>query len=327
MTDTKKTSDRSNGTSEYRQHRGIPQGEKKESPAIDRKKMDKVLYRERLGLEDEWVIPTELPPFIRAGIEQRAKSGRKMKTIQDREEVKEEVTKTMKKVKSCIKTLVEAGCCERLLYFCLEELSPEAEQIRAGRRRMSVRREDDEYELLDEREGERPSKTRDDMEPVKENVERTRRLIHLHQRELLRVAETGQVSVPSGMPEAEVPEYALALLMRSLTWVSRLADSYTASYEKKILEAKGLLFLTAYVVRYSETKEIRKKGRFGENALVGLVKHATGKEWSLKKLHGRLLKFKEDQHFLYRLLVKRLDEEHDTPAAEIKSSLPENPSI
>ena len=85
----------------------------------DRKRMDEVLLRERLGLDDDWLnrdekgvahIPKRLPAFIR------------------RENSEEEVAE----VEAAMNRLVAAGCRRQALYFCLQELSPAAERSRKG---------------------------------------------------------------------------------------------------------------------------------------------------------------------------------------------------
>ena len=59
-----------------------------------------------------------------------------------------------------------------VLYFCLEELSPEAAAIREGRRRMSVPEKDGEYRSARRADGRRPLATREHMEAVRNKAER-----------------------------------------------------------------------------------------------------------------------------------------------------------
>jgi hypothetical protein len=96
----------------------------------------------------------------------------------------------MKHVETDIGRLVAAGCRRPVIYFCLEELSPVAVAIRAGRRRVSVPRKDGEYDLLPEREREpRPRPAREDLEEVRAKTDAARRVIHRYRRELELVAD------------------------------------------------------------------------------------------------------------------------------------------
>jgi len=90
---------------------------------IDRKKISEAVLADRLGLNEEWIdyedqkgglewesfAPDDLPQFIRCKLE----------------------SAEIKDVERNVKRLVEAGCCEPVIYFCLEELSPEADQRRS----------------------------------------------------------------------------------------------------------------------------------------------------------------------------------------------------
>ena len=150
------------------------------------------------------------------------------------------------------------------------------------------------------------------MEAVGNKAKAARRLIHRHQRELLLIADTKEVPPPSGiMTEPEIAEYALALLEDSLTWVSGLAEAYTAPFEKTLLKSKGLLYLTAYVLAHADASKIRRRRRDGvDKALAGLASMVTKREWSPSDLLAKLRKFERDHPRLYKLLVRKLDELH-----------------
>ena len=190
-----------------------PKGKKTKKARIERRKVSEALLADRLGLYDEWVerwqqgskcveeslVPSNLPQFVRK---------RTPAEIMD--------------VERNVKRLVAAGCRRPVLYFCVEELSPEAPAIRAGRRRRSVPGKDGEYGLLAVREEERPHATREDMEAVRNKA----RLIHRHQRELLLVGDTREVPLPSGiMTVPENADDALSLLKESLTCQGKVESS------------------------------------------------------------------------------------------------------
>ena len=276
---------------------------------VPRRKMDEALLKERLGLCEEWIdrweqdgkcieeslAPAELPPFIRATLS-RGK---------------------VNNVEGHLNRLVAAGCRRPVLYFCLEELSPEAEAIRAGRRRRSVPGEDGEFSLAAGRTEGRPYATREDMEAVRNKAEAALRLIHDHQRELLLVADTGEIPLPSGMMTTqEDADDALSLLKGSLAWVSTLAEAYTAPFEKTLLKSKGLLYLTAYVLSHADARKIHGQAQTGvDNALARLASTVSHKAWSPSDLREKLRKFEKDHERLYKLLMRKLDDLHRYHAA------------
>jgi hypothetical protein len=251
-------------------------------------RVDDVLLAERLGLCEEWVerweqggewkeesrARDELPQFVRAAL------GRYK--VDD--------------VEGHVGRLAEAGCLRPVLYFCLEELSPEAAAVREGRRRRSVPREDGEFDLLPAREEERPLATREDMEAVQSKAEKVRGLFHRYRRDLLLVADTNEFSLPTGiMTGPEDAEDALALLEDSLTWVYSLAGAYAAPFEKTLLKSKGLLYLTAYVLPHAGARETRgRRGNSVDTALAGLARMLTKRKLSPSDLRAKLRKFEKD---------------------------------
>ena len=271
---------------------------------MSRKKVEEVLLADRMGLNDEWVerqeeggkcveqslAPDGLPPSIRAMLGPRKTDD----------------------VEGHIRRLVKAGCLRPVLYFCLEQLSPEAVAAREGKRWRSVPREDGELDLFAERTEGRPLATRQDLEAVVNKADDTRRLIQHHRRELLLVADTNEFRLPTGMEAApKDADDAFWLLNESLSWVSSLAGAYSAPLAKKIVKSKGLLYLTAYVVKHTDAGKIR--GRLGDgvgDALAGLASMVTKKEWAPSDLLAKLRKFENDHPRLYKLLVCKLGELH-----------------
>jgi hypothetical protein len=271
---------------------------------VPRRRIEEALLEERLGLCEEWIerweqggkcfaeslAPAALPPFIHATL------GRHK----------------VYRVEEYLNRLVAAGCSRPVLYFCLEELSPEAAAKREGRRRLSVPEKDGEYRLLDERDGGRPLATREEMEAVRNKAIATRRRVRRYRRELLLVADTQEVPPPSGMTALpEDTDDALALAEESLDWVANLAGAYTAPFEKTLLKSKGLLYLTAYVLRHADPRKVAGGRRNGvDKAHAGLVRILTKRKLSPSDLRAKLRKFERDYPRLHRLLVRKLDELH-----------------
>ena len=271
---------------------------------VPRRRVEEALLEDRLRLNDEWVerweeggncveeslAPAGLPLFIQ--------------TTLRRDKVY--------RVEEYLNRLVAAGCRRPVLYFCLEQLSPEAEAAREGRRWKSIPGEDGEFTLTAERTQGRKFATREDMEAVRNKAETVRGLFHRHRRELLLVADTNEFRLPTGiMTGPEDSEDALALLEESLTWVSSLAGAYTKPYEKTLLKSKGLLYLTAYVLAHAGATKVRGLRWMGvKGELAGLASLVTKKRWRPSDLREKLRKFEMDYPRLYKLLVRKLDELH-----------------
>lgn len=265
--------------------------------------VEEALLEDRLRLNDEWVRQREeggkcveesialarLPPFIQTTLS-RTKAYR---------------------VEEYLSRLVAAGCCRPVLYFCLEQLSPEAVAAREGRRWGSVLGEDGESTLAAVPTERRKLATREDMEVVRNKVRVVRRFIHRYQQELLLVADTDEVPAPQGiMTEPVIAEHVLALLEDSLTWVSSLAEAYTAPFEKTLLMSKGLLYLTAYVTAHADMKTRGRRGDSVDAALAKLASMVSGRTWRPSDLREKLRKFEQDYPRLYKLLVRKLGELH-----------------
>lgn len=335
-----------------------PKGKKNEKARIDLRSINEVLLAERLGLDNEWIerwqvlreeslAPSELPKFIPAKIARDAKKGLKNPKQKNRD-VETQIKEAIKNVEAGIERLVAAGCCRPVLYFCLEELSPEAAEIRAGQGRVTIADKDGEYDLLAARRPPRPRPSHEDMEAVRNKAIAARRVIHKYRRELVLVADASERLAAAAAwkhpvaeasenpgadkskhPDGDMTEYrlpcglmttpqssedALDLLTDSLTWVSRLAEAYTAPYEKKILKSKSLLYLTAYVTLVADANKIRGQDRARLCStlarLANLVAWKADNLWSPSDLQGKLDKFGKDHPRLHKLLVKKLDELH-----------------
>lgn len=213
--------------------------------------------------------------------------------------------------------------------------------MREGRRRKSVPGKEGEYEVLAEREKKRRYADARHVEKVATNAKAARGLIGRYQRELLLVGDIGDVPLPSGMPQ-DVDD-ALSLVKDSLTWVSKLAEAYTAPIQPSLLQSKGPLYLAAYVLKYADAKKIRGEGNAFER-LASLVapkpkvdgtqaakavpkkppkpkpggtqvakakrKKEPKEEWSASDLREKVQSFKKEHQRLYKSLIKQLDELH-----------------
>jgi hypothetical protein len=183
---------------------------------------------------------------------------------------------------------------------------------------LSVPEKDGEYRLLDVRDGRRPLATREDMESVTNTADAALCQIHGHQRELLLIADTKAVPLPTGMPTVpEDADDALWLLKESLTWVSRLAEVYTKPFERTLLKSKGLLYLTAYVLGYADARKVQGRRWKGVDTALAdrLASLVTKRARSPSDLREKLRKFGKDHEGLYKLLVCKLDELHRFHAA------------
>ena len=204
----------------------MPKGKK-----IDRKNMDEAVLAERLGLRGDWIdrwerdgewveessAPDQLPLFVR--------------DVSTEAEIAE--------AEAAIGRLVAAGCNRRVVYFCLEQLSPAATEIRSGREWSAVPGKDGGDNSLQRRE--RKLKPSEDLKKLATKAKAVRKEIQLYQRELLLAAQTNVLPLPVGMAtRPELAEDAIALLESSLSWIVKLADGYAAApYETTLLKSKG----------------------------------------------------------------------------------------
>ena len=315
-----------------------------------RRNVQEALLAERLELDEDWIMrwerdgkwreeslaPAELPPCIRANIEQRLKEDDP--EVSDRL-VEADVNMELASVNEDIDRLVDAGGRRPVLYFCLEKLGPAAEEFRTKGWRDPVPIEYGEYTPSSGEELKRP--TSEEIEVLVHKIEAAKEAISRYRGDLLfmynaleryaaatkdpdsaaswRWGNTAEPkiygpddSMPPGLRlGAEDPEDALALLEDSLAWVARLAGAYFPPYESHLMKSKGLLFLTAYVEKYALPAEIRGRGWGGDNVLAGLAYHVTGKEWDSSDLREKLTDFRRRYPNLQKLLIKKLKDLHD----------------
>src|SRR5271157_5876703 len=189
----------------------------RENQKEKRKRSGEALLADRLGLNEDWIerwedhgewhqesfAPDQLPAFITEMFE----------------------PKELKEVKREIGRLVEAGCRKHVIYFCLAQLSPDAEFQRSGGERESV---PSAISGGDEslRKRKRRLATSEDLEAVANTARAARRQIHRFQRELLLAANATGCPLPMGFgAQPEDPADRVALVKNLLTWVTKLAEA------------------------------------------------------------------------------------------------------
>jgi hypothetical protein len=280
----------------------------------DRKRMDEVLLRRALGLDADWLnrdedgvahLPTHLPSFIGQGHTER----------------------DVAQVEAAVNRLVAAGCRRQALYFCLQELSPEAERSRRG------------YELLTFRgqENTDPEPLRieplklapkEDLRVVANHAKRTLRVIRKYRRELMLAHDATTPPLPHGLvagpPDAGE---AISLLLNSLAWVRDLANSYVASFETTLLKSKELLYPTLYVSMYAKTEKLKsaqqradsehhgahtrkqrgaKRDIVPEHALAHVVTLCTSHHRTPSDLNAKLERFERDYPALHKTMKTKM---------------------
>jgi hypothetical protein len=280
----------------------------------DRKRMDEVLLRNALGLDDDWLnrdedgvahLPTRLPSFIRQGHSER----------------------DVGQVEAAVNRLVSAGCRRQALYFCLQELSPAAERSRRGQ----------EWAFLKDKQNTDPEELRikplklaskEDVKVVANHAKRALRVIREYRRELLLAHEATKSRLPRGLIVA-APDAgeAISLLLASLAWVRELANSYVAPFETTLLKSKGLFCLTLYVSMYADAARLKsaqqraeserpgvhlrkqrhtKRDALPEHALANIASVCTGHHRAPSDLNAKLKRFEKDYPALHKTMKTKM---------------------
>ncbi len=286
-------------------------------PKVDRKKIAERLLRERLGLDEDWLnrdddgathLPSSLPPFLAKRLSQEQ----------------------LKKLEAELDQLVAAGCRREALYFCLALLSPCAEEFRAGSEPLSAPARDDEEVIP--RKYKRPLATRQDLEAVANKAKAARKQIRKYRDELLLAAHINPHDIPGGLVTTlPDPDEALSVLANSLTWVSKVAESYTAPFAATLLKSKGLLYLTLYVSICTGAHRASNREHQAEKGTAVTQKHAgrsrprtpspnetlasvarlcTARRWAPSDLRGKLKRFQQDHPALCATMRSKLAELH-----------------
>ena len=287
---------------------------------VRRKEVTERLLRVRLGLDQDWLIrdeestaclPTELPHFI----------------------TREHSEREIKELETTLDRLVSAGCRRGVLIFCLQQLSPEAKEVLAGRERKFVPGKDDTDDVEEKRM--RPLGTREDLEAVINAAKKVTELISDYRRELLMAAEAGLPLEPPSMGLRDFGVHDqdewLSLLLRLLSWVRELASSYAAPYEELLMQSKELLYLTLYVSMYASIEKLKNSHRRADSqrpatrrgkerrtrrdvhpdhALAYVATFCTGHHWAPSDLKAKLESFEKDHPALDRKMKQKMAELH-----------------
>ena len=224
--------------------------------------------------------------------------------------------------------LVSAGCRREVLYFCLEQLSPAAKEVQAGREWVSVPGKNDEPERAVKRF--RELATKEDLEAVRNTTAKAMNLITRYRPELLLLAETKSPPVLSTLlSELRLTDAdeTFSLLLNLLGFVSELAKLYAAPFGKTLMKSKELLYLTLYVSTYADKKELqkspyraeseqpatrpRKEGRakrdmLPDHALAHVASFCTGRHWAPSDLYATLRRFQKDHPSHYAQMAAKM---------------------
>ncbi len=201
-----------------------------------RKRITEVLLIDRLGLNGEWADPDNLPKSLPNKL-----SGNIAEKLpqSDKVEIEEELDR-----------LVAVGCRRGVLYWCLQQLGPEQDRLRAGARWKSPF-EEDKLQFTPLLVDHNIATQKDEMIPLINQIQATAKAISDCRRELLLSAQAlgAECALPHGVFDEGPPDAveAIATLQSSLLWVQRLAEFWEAPYEAAVVRTKGVLFLLAYV--------------------------------------------------------------------------------
>jgi hypothetical protein len=218
----------------------------------DRKRIAEVLLAERLVLNEDGMdlesiadLPETLP----------ANGGRKM-SLPEAKEVEKQLA-----------LLVECGCRRSVLYWCLAQLGPEADERRKGKERYLVPAEDEAQSHWVTKTPALP--TREDMTVFINASRAYERALRQVEKGLLLVADArGDTHpLPQGMLTDGPDDAHEAMLIhrQSVAWARKLAEDYQAPNVGLLVKSKGVLFLLAYVWLHTKqspasSRNMRGKG-------------------------------------------------------------------
>jgi hypothetical protein len=291
-------------------------------PKLQRKAITERLLRVRLGLDQDWLIrddhgkaylPTHLPHFI----------------------THDHTKKEVEELETTLERLVAAGCRRGVLMFCLQQLSPGAKEVLAGRDWKFAAGKDGSDDVEEKRF--RALGTREDLEAVSNTAKKLTKLISDYRRELLMAAEAGLAFEPPRMVLSEFGVHDqgewLSLLQKLMAWTRGLADSYAAPYENLLMQSKELLYLTLYMSMYASIERLKGSQRRAESqrpatrrmkerrarryvhpdhALAYVATLCTGRHWAPSDLFANLKTFRTDYPALYREMTKKMEALHNS---------------
>jgi hypothetical protein len=215
-----------------RKSKKAPDDKKKASD--DRNRIGEVLLAERLGLSDDWKDPDNIPDLPQT---LPPVAGRKMSPGEAKE------------VERQLGLLVACGCQRHVLYWCLAQLGPDADERRRGKERHLVPAEDEAQSHWVTTTRALP--TREDMAGfinVSRAYERARCQV---ENGLFLVADARGDTHP--LPQGLLTDgpdnahEAMLIHRQTVAWVRKLAENYQAPNVGLLVKSKGILFLLIYV--------------------------------------------------------------------------------
>ncbi len=223
-----------------------------------RKRITEQVLIERLSLDEEWSDPENIHVQFHDRLPESLQNDKFPAVIR---EIEQDVDR-----------LVARGCHRGVVYWCLERLLPEEEQLRLKGAPTSVLDEDN--APIVKRIPSRPLATREDMSVLESKLGAVSKEIKRYQRELLLMADAFPTEYP--LPEGLLtegpcdPADALLLLQSSLTWAQKLAENWAAPQLSTIMRSKGTLYLIAYVSMRSLAGERPGDGKGTRNSGAAL---------------------------------------------------------
>jgi hypothetical protein len=278
-------------------------------PPSNKRRIADLLLAERLGLEGDWMDPdfiTDLPARLPQNANPKL----------PREDVNA--------IEGSIGRLVKFGCNRKVLYWCIRQMGAEANHFREGEKAITVL--NDNEAPREERPVKASIATREDMAGLINKLKAASRALRQHRPELLLVADACADShpLPSGMVTGPAPDAgeSMVVLLDSLSWAKRLAQSFYSPNVMTLVKSKGILFLLAYVWLHSQQLP-------GQGASKRLPRQAADNiahiaylycrvDWSAGDVNDKLQDFHQKQPNLFRKMVSRLEDLDRQSIAEPK---------
>jgi len=221
----------------------------REAKALIRQKIATALLLERLGLEADWHDP-DFPINLPTSLPSNTSRSLTRSDLRD--------------IESGLRRLGSIGCNERVLYWCLGQLTDTAEKERHGDETVIRNAGSEQEEDFQKTSKPHSMPTRQDMLALSNKARNTAKAIKRQERELLLMSRVFADSIegPSGFfNEPQLPEESIAILLSSLGWIRKLADAWQPPNLRVLTKSKGLLFLLVYVWYCTAFEEANRKRR------------------------------------------------------------------
>jgi hypothetical protein len=262
---------------------------------VNRKKITDLLLREKLALDEDWdQLPGQLPSFIPPLL-----GAANMDLLE----------KHMKRL------MMDAGCRQEVLWFCLGQLDPSAAKDSPGRTYVTIRK--------DRKTGKKSASvipgwrkiaTREDLKPLANACRNASTQIHRYTDELHIAARALKSEPPAHLLSVEVggrryrpmdPVTALSQARDLLRWVEKLARDWATPEENKVLKAKGTLYLGVYV--QCVTRGRRKVRKDCEGIVETILSYFSPDLTSIRK---KIANFRDRYPQTYKKLYSNLKDLH-----------------